>query len=50
MLRPFDTDSKKEMTGGKLVSTAKMAVRGKMLKGKAKKLFNIWKRLRFIEY
>ena len=37
MLRPFDTDSKKEMTGGKLVSMAKMAVRGKMLKGKVKK-------------
>ncbi len=36
MLRPFETYSKKEMTGGELVS-AEMAVRGKMLKGKVKK-------------
>ncbi len=38
MLRPFETDSKKEMTGGKMVSMAKMAVKTKMLKDKAKKL------------
>lgn len=38
MLRPSETYSKKEMTGGKLVSMAAMAVKGKMLKGKVKKI------------
>lgn len=37
MLRPSETYSKKEMTGGKLVSMSAMAVKGKMLKGKVKK-------------